>query len=179
MNLIEYLIQEDALGNQSKRSSIAVKILRAEIAATVAIYPPGMSADAGTSALIRQALRQPSKPRYVSPLDSAQHKAELLKFAARQDADLGVLRQIDLCEAPGENRPNDSQKPHIAYLKTVIDKLGNKATWKVIQKTCLEANDYKHTPFTKIDGCLALKTDEKTVSDKTFQNWITIAKNVK
>lgn len=175
MNLIEYLIEEDALGNQSKRSAIAGKILRAEIEATVAIYAQRLPA-ADTSSLIRQVMTLPAKPVYTSPLDLPKYKAELVKLAAGQDADFEVLRHIDICKTHAVGKGECDKKAHIEYLKTVIDKLDEGATWKVIQKHCCTEAEEKDTPFVTIDGALALKTNEEAVSDKTFQNWITSAK---
>ena len=177
MNLIEYLIEEDALGNQSKRSAIAGKILRSEIEATVAIYAQ-RPLIADTSSMIRQAMTQPAKPVYTSPLDLPKYKAELVKLAAWQDADFEVLRHIDICKTHAVGKGECDKKAHIAYLKTVIDELDEGATWKVIQKYCCSEAEEKDTPFLVINGTLALKTNEDAVSDKTFQNWITSAKKV-
>lgn len=96
MNLIEHLIQEDAISSQSKRSTLASEILRKKITTTVVIYPQMLSAEAGTSALIRQALRAPPEKRYIDALNSPKHKAELVKLAAGKDADFEVLSQIEI-----------------------------------------------------------------------------------
>lgn len=178
MNLIEYLIKEDALGNKSKRSAIAGKILRAEIEATVAIYAQ-MLPVADISSLIRKAMTQPAKPVHNSPLDLPKYKAELVKLAAGQDVDFEVLRHIDICKTHAVGTGECDKKAHIAYLKTVIDELDEGATWKVIQKHCCTEAEEKDTPFLVIDGALALKTNEEVFSDKTFQNWITSAKNMR
>lgn len=123
MNLIEHLIQQDAIGSQSKRSTLASEILRKEITSTVAIYPQMRPAGDSTSDLIRRALMEPTKPRYINALDSPKHKAELVKLAAGKDADFEVLNQIEIFEINDRADPEEKVKPvsrSAAHEKNII-----------------------------------------------------------
>lgn len=175
MNLIEYLIQEDAIGNSSKRSTVASEILKEKIKATVAVYPPSKSGD--TQQLIRQAMKQETGVRQITPLNLPEYKAELVKLAAGQDADFDVLRRIDICKPLKAGKKMVNAKPHLEYIKAIISRVGGSAECKVIMNACISAaQESADTPFVVIDGALALKTNETPIANKTFANWISSIK---
>lgn len=173
MNFVDYLIHEKALGNVAKRSEIASKSLSDDIDACVTIWPKNPAiGSANTNAMLRFALSDASKPMLRKARDSQLHRTALEILAANGDPDFDVLRQITIRVVEEQRQSNE---PHIEYLSQILKP---RETWKLLMKRCHKAANSNEDgcPFVVVDGALALKTDEVPIADKTFQNWLWLAR---
>lgn len=133
MNIVEYLTQEGAIGCTSKRSEIALRVLREEIKATVTIHTEQRFNDLPT--LLRATLRGDRDGCVVSASSVKECRAELTKLAAGQEADFEVLRRVQIQPVSEANsggaatiKPVQRSKAQEEEILTALRELGYRPT---------------------------------------------------
>lgn len=134
MNLLDYIIQENALGDKDKRMKIINRVIGNQITTSITITPqtPNFTSTADS---IRFALSATSKPYDVSPLTVSKYLNLLCRMAEGEPCDIDLLKKIKIIGEVDKIISQNNVVPGTYEPRNSIGKLAIKAAWEIEQKT--------------------------------------------